>query len=221
LRLVRRTHSIIDSHGLVDSRVRLSWPRIPRRVRGERLLQPFAQRAGGSGVRVMTLPGVAGLPLPSRSYGHGREGLRRVADDPALGWLGMSWLMWFLAGIAALVAVWALVVVALLLVGRRTDARALAGFIPDCLVLMRRLLADSRVPRSRKCLLVGLVGYLALPFDLVPDFIPIAGQLDDVIVVGLVLRAVVRTDGGELVREHWPGPKRSLELVLRAAGVGL
>jgi uncharacterized membrane protein YkvA (DUF1232 family) len=133
----------------------------------------------------------------------------------------MSWLMWFLAGIAALVAVWALVMVALLVAGRRTDARALAGFIPDCLVLMRRLLADPRVPRSRKCLLVGLVGYLALPFDLVPDFIPIAGQLDDVIVVGLVLRAVVRTDGGELVREHWPGPQRSLELVLRAAGVGL
>jgi uncharacterized membrane protein YkvA (DUF1232 family) len=133
----------------------------------------------------------------------------------------MSWLEWFLAGIAALVAVWALVVVALLVAGRRTDARALAGFIPDCLVLMRRLLADPRVPRSRKCLLVGLVGYLALPFDLVPDFIPIAGQLDDVIVVGLVLRAVVRTDGGELVRKHWPGPQRSLELVLRAAGVRL
>jgi uncharacterized membrane protein YkvA (DUF1232 family) len=86
---------------------------------------------------------------------------------------------------------------------------------------MRRLLADPRVPRRRKLLLVGLVGYLALPFDLVPDFIPIAGQLDDVIVVGLVLRAFVRTDGGAIVREHWPGPQRTLELVLRAAGAGL
>jgi uncharacterized membrane protein YkvA (DUF1232 family) len=103
----------------------------------------------------------------------------------------------------------------------RPAYRALAGFIPDCLVLLRQLLADPRVPRSRKCLLVGLVGYLALPFDLVPGFIPIAGQLDDVIVVGLVLRAVVRTDGGGLVRKHWPGPQRSLELVLRAAGVRL
>jgi uncharacterized membrane protein YkvA (DUF1232 family) len=90
--------------------------------------------------------------------------------------------------------------------GRRTDARALAGFIPDCLVLMRRLLADPHVPRRRKLLLVGLVGHLALPFDLVPDFIPIAGQLDDVIVVGLVLRAFVRADGVEIVRQHWPGP---------------
>jgi len=115
--------------------------------------------------------------------------------------------------------VWVVAVVALLVAGQRTDARALAGFIPDCLVLVRRLLGDSRVPRRRKLLLVGLVGYLALPFDVVPDFIPIAGQLDDVIVVGLVLRSLVRVDGGELVREHWPGPQRSLELVLRAAGV--
>jgi uncharacterized membrane protein YkvA (DUF1232 family) len=68
-------------------------------------------------------------------------------------------------------------------------------------------------------LLVGLVGYLALPFDLVPDFIPIAGQLDDVIVVALVLRAFVR-GGVDLVREHWPGPQQSLELVLRVAGTG-
>lgn len=51
------------------------------------------------------------------------------------------------------------------------EARALAGCIPDCLVLMKRLLADLRVPRPRKLWLVGLVGYLALPFDLVPDFI--------------------------------------------------
>lgn len=84
---------------------------------------------------------------------------------------------------------------------------------------MKRLLADPRVPRRRKLLLVGLVGYLAMPFDLVPDFIPIAGQLDDVIVVGLVLRSLVRADSGKLVREHWPGPHRSLELVLRAASV--
>ena len=71
----------------------------------------------------------------------------------------------------------------LLLTGRRQDARALAGLVPDCLVLVRRLLADERVPRRRKLLLVGVLAYLAMPFDLVPDFIPVAGQLDDVIVV--------------------------------------
>jgi uncharacterized membrane protein YkvA (DUF1232 family) len=82
---------------------------------------------------------------------------------------------------------------------------------------MKRLLADPRVPRRRKLLLVGLLGYLALPFDLLPDFIPIAGQLNDVIVVALVLRSFVRADGGALVHEHWPGPERTLGFVLRAA----
>jgi uncharacterized membrane protein YkvA (DUF1232 family) len=107
-------------------------------------------------------------------------------------------------------------VVGLLLAGRGTDARALARFIPDCLVLMKRLLADPRVPRRRKFLLVGLLGYLALPFDFVPDFIPIAGQLDDVIIVALILRSFVRADGGALVREHWPGPERTLAFVMHA-----
>ncbi len=126
---------------------------------------------------------------------------------------------WLLVSLAALVLIWALAVAALVLAGRRTDARALAGFIPDCLVLMRRLLADPRVPRRRKLVLVGLVAYLALPFDLVPDFIPVVGQFDDVIVVALVLRSFVRADGGLLLREHWPGPERTLELMLRAARV--
>jgi uncharacterized membrane protein YkvA (DUF1232 family) len=127
-----------------------------------------------------------------------------------------SW-SWSLVAVATVVVLWAVVVVGLLLAGRGTDARALARFIPDCLVLMKRMLADPRVPRHRKLLLVGLLSYLALPFDLVPDFIPIAGQLDDVIVVALVLRSFVRADGGALVQEHWPGPEQTLGFVLRAA----
>jgi uncharacterized membrane protein YkvA (DUF1232 family) len=129
----------------------------------------------------------------------------------------MGWWSWSLIAVATVALLWAVIVVGLLLAGRRTDARALARFIPDCLVLMKRLLADPRVPRRRRLLLVGLLGYLALPFDLVPDFIPIAGQLDDVIVVALVLRSFVRADGGALVHEHWPGPQRTLGFVLRAA----
>jgi uncharacterized membrane protein YkvA (DUF1232 family) len=108
-------------------------------------------------------------------------------------------------------------VVWLVAAGRREDARALATFIPDCIVLVTRLTRDSRVPRRRKLLLLGLVGYLALPFDLVPDFIPVAGQLDDAIVVALVLRHFVRAGGEPLIRELWPGPARSLDLVLRLA----
>jgi uncharacterized membrane protein YkvA (DUF1232 family) len=96
-------------------------------------------------------------------------------------------------------------------------APALAGFIPDCIVLCSRLLGDPRVPRRKKALLVALAGYLALPFDLVPDFIPVAGQLDDALVVALVLRSLLRAGGESLVREHWPGPDTSLSLVLRLA----
>jgi uncharacterized membrane protein YkvA (DUF1232 family) len=105
-------------------------------------------------------------------------------------------------------------VVALLLLGRGSDARALAGFIPDCLVLFKRLLADGRVSPVRKVALAAVVAYLALPLDLVPDLIPIAGQLDDAIVVALVLGLVLR-DGGNLLDEHWPGPPQGARLIRR------
>jgi uncharacterized membrane protein YkvA (DUF1232 family) len=129
----------------------------------------------------------------------------------------VSWWGWLLVAVGAAAALWGAVAALLVAAGRREEARALAGLVPDCLVLLRRLLGDERVPRRRKLLLVALLGYLALPFDLIPDLIPVAGQLDDVIVVALVLRHVLRGAGPELVREHWPGPEASLRLVLRLA----
>jgi uncharacterized membrane protein YkvA (DUF1232 family) len=129
----------------------------------------------------------------------------------------MPWWGWTLVGVGLLVAIYAAFVAWLYVLGRREDARALAGFIPDCIVLVTRLSRDPRVPRRRKLLLLGLIGYLALPFDLVPDFIPVAGQLDDAVIVALVLRSLVRSSGEELVREHWPGPEQSLALILRLA----
>jgi uncharacterized membrane protein YkvA (DUF1232 family) len=130
----------------------------------------------------------------------------------------MNWWLWLVVVLGAVVLLWLALVVVLLVSRRREEARALAGFIPDCLVLIARLMSDPRVPRRRKLLLAGLVGYLALPFDLVPDFIPIAGHLDDVLIVGLVLRRFLRTGGEQLVRQHWPGPEQSLGVVLRVAG---
>jgi uncharacterized membrane protein YkvA (DUF1232 family) len=124
---------------------------------------------------------------------------------------------WALVGIGLTLALYVLLIGVLLVVGRRTDARALATFIPDCLVLVRGLVGDPRVPTSRKLLLGALIAYLAMPFDLVPDFIPVAGQLDDAIIVAFVLRVLVRGSGPELVREHWRGPQRSLDVILRLA----
>ena len=97
-------------------------------------------------------------------------------------------------------------VAALIAAGRREDARALAGFIPDCVVLVSRLARDRRISRPRSAALFLVLGYLALPIDLVPDFLPGIGQLDDAVLLGLALRLVVRGGGGELVREAWPGP---------------
>jgi uncharacterized membrane protein YkvA (DUF1232 family) len=106
----------------------------------------------------------------------------------------------------------------LALVGRRENVRALAGFVPDCAVLFSRLARDRRVPRRSKALLFVLVGYLALPFDVIPDFIPGLGQLDDAVAVAFVLRRLLRRVEPTVLEEHWPGPRTSLNFVFRLAG---
>jgi uncharacterized membrane protein YkvA (DUF1232 family) len=118
-------------------------------------------------------------------------------------------------GLGACLLLWALAVAALALAGRGADARALARFVPDCVVLFRRLLGDERIPRRRKLALVALLGYLASPIDLVPDFIPVVGVLDDALAVALVLRFVLRAADDDLLAEHWPGPPQALALLRR------
>jgi uncharacterized membrane protein YkvA (DUF1232 family) len=128
-----------------------------------------------------------------------------------------SMAQWLLPVGLATVVLYGVFVGGLALAGQGGAARALAGFIPDSIVLFRRLLCDARMPRRHRALVVALLGYLALPFDVVPDFIPIAGQLDDAVVVALTLRAILRGGGPEMVEEHWPGPRSSLSLILRLA----
>jgi uncharacterized membrane protein YkvA (DUF1232 family) len=112
---------------------------------------------------------------------------------------------------------YAVAVAAFVVAGRKEHARAVARFVPDCVVLFARLLRDPRLPRRNKVLLALLLPYLASPIDLIPDFIPVAGQLDDAVLVLLVLRSFVRRRP-ELVRELWPGPAASVDVLLRAAG---
>jgi uncharacterized membrane protein YkvA (DUF1232 family) len=93
--------------------------------------------------------------------------------------------------------------------------------LPDLLRLLRRLAADANVPRAARVRLVLLLGYLALPFDIVPDFVPLLGYADDAIIVSLVLRSVVRRTGAPLVRRHWPGTEAGLAAVARLTGMPL
>ncbi len=116
------------------------------------------------------------------------------------------------------VAVYLLLILGLMIAGKRTHARAIGGFIPDCLILFKQLLQDSRTPRRYKYALWLLIAYLSLPFDLIPDFIPIVGQLDDAIIVVLVLRRIVNGAGAGIIKEHWAGPTSSLNILLRFTG---
>jgi uncharacterized membrane protein YkvA (DUF1232 family) len=90
--------------------------------------------------------------------------------------------------------------------------------VPELGLLFLRLARDRRVSPLRRLWLLVLGAYLASPIDLIPDFIPVIGQLDDAALAALVLRGVVRGAGPEVVREHWPGTTRSLNVVLRLAG---
>jgi uncharacterized membrane protein YkvA (DUF1232 family) len=121
-------------------------------------------------------------------------------------------------GLGATIALWLLLLVTLFLLGHRLAARDIARFVPDCALLLKRLLGDPRVPRRAKIALALLVPYLALPLDLVPDFIPVVGQIDDAILVAIAVAYVVRSTSSGLVRELWPGSERNLRILLTAAG---
>lgn len=123
----------------------------------------------------------------------------------------------------ALLALWLVLAAVLWVAGRRLAdpprLREAARLLPDVLVLLRRLAADPELPRGVRWRLGFLLGYLVFPVDLVPDFIPVIGYADDVVVAAWVLRSVVRAAGPEALARHWPGTPRGLSVVHRLAGV--
>ena len=129
--------------------------------------------------------------------------------------------LWPWGLLLGLVALYLLLILALALAGRREAARAIAGLVPDCAVMFGRLARDPETPRAPKVALILLAAYLASPIDLIPDFIPVAGQLDDAVLVALALGWLVRSRGEEAIREAWPGPDSSLRALLAAGDVRL
>ncbi len=132
----------------------------------------------------------------------------------------MSWWNVIIGIIAALAAVWALLATALVFLRPRGvllgDALRL---LPDLLRLIRRLAADRTLPRGVRVRLALLVAYLALPIDLIPDFVPVLGYADDAIVAVAVLRGVVRAAGTEAVERHWPGTADGFAVLCRLTGL--
>jgi uncharacterized membrane protein YkvA (DUF1232 family) len=122
-----------------------------------------------------------------------------------------------IAGVV-LLAVWLVGVVVLLVLGRKSMARELVTLLPNLIRLFRGLLGDERVPRSSKVLLVIAAIWLASPIDLIPEFLPGVGGLDDAVVAALALRHVVKRAGPEVVRDHWHGDPRTVGVLLRLSG---
>ncbi|MGE5228070.1 MAG: YkvA family protein [Planctomycetaceae bacterium] len=123
-----------------------------------------------------------------------------------------------LVGLGIAVAIWALAVGALFAFGHASTARELVGLIPNLLLLFKDLAKDPRVPRGAKWwLLVGAV-WIASPIDLLPEFLPVVGPLDDAIVAAVILRHLVRSAGADVVAERWRGDPATLERILRLFG---
>ena len=118
-----------------------------------------------------------------------------------------------------LAAIYVLLILGLILAGRHVAAKELATLIPNLVLLFKDLVKDERVPRSSKWLLGGAVLWLVSPIDLLPEFLPVLGPLDDAVVAALVLRHLVKRAGSDVVREHWRGEPATLERILRAVGV--
>jgi len=120
-----------------------------------------------------------------------------------------------LVALLVVVVLWSLAVGALVLLGRRSQARELATLIPNLLVLFRGLLRDPRVPKSTKGWLWFAVVWLISPIDLIPEFIPVAGPLDDAIVAALVLRHVLQHTDRQMLADHWRGEPSTLDAIIR------
>jgi uncharacterized membrane protein YkvA (DUF1232 family) len=120
--------------------------------------------------------------------------------------------------VACVVASWLLLIV----LARRLPPgllRDLAAFLPDCVTAVRRLRADPRVPRRAKIAILVAAVWVASPIDLIPEFLPVIGPLDDIVVVALALRYAARQVPREVLLAAWPGERRLIERLLGPAPI--
>lgn len=133
------------------------------------------------------------------------------------------WLPVAVAVLAGLLCVWLALVALLYAAGRRYDdpprVREILRLIPDVVRLLHRLVKDRSLPRGVRLRVFALIGYLAMPIDLVPDFIPVVGYADDVVIVALTLRSITRVAGVDALDRHWPGTPEGLGALKRLVGL--
>lgn len=133
----------------------------------------------------------------------------------------MAWWWQMLVGVlGGLLLLWVVLIVALWVA--KPDAmklREAARLLPDLVRLLKRLAGDASLPRGVRVRLWLLLGYLAMPIDLVPDFVPVIGYADDAVVVAIALRSVTRRAGPEALDRHWPGTPEGLAAIRRLAGI--
>jgi uncharacterized membrane protein YkvA (DUF1232 family) len=133
---------------------------------------------------------------------------------------GSFWLDLLIGAGTALLLAWLALIMALVL-GRPRGALLPEALrlLPDVLRLIRRLATDPGLPRGVRIRLGAVLVYLALPIDLIPDFIPVLGYADDAIIVTIVLRSVARRAGVGAVRLHWPGTDDGFIALARLTGL--
>ena len=133
------------------------------------------------------------------------------------------WNNWWtipLSVVGGLVLVWTVLVAALWLTKPgEADVKQALRLLPDVVRLIKRLAADPDTPRGVRIRLALLLGYLALPIDLIPDFVPVLGYADDAIMVAIILRSSMRRAGPDLLAKHWPGTPEGLTALKRLCGL--
>lgn len=130
-----------------------------------------------------------------------------------------DWWTILIGMVSALAVIWLILAVAFWLVRPKANLQGLARLLPDVLRLLKRLAADSALPRRIRVVLAALIAFVVSPIDLIPDAIPVIGFADDVVLVILVLRWISRTAGRDGLVRHWPGTPDGLATLCRLCGL--